>query len=281
MSFDLTKNMPQGIKANFTEAKSRIEDIENLKGAVNGYAELDANGFVPLVQLPAGVKDSKVVADITARDAIASGERFEGLRVHVLDATGDVTVSTGGAGYILMAGLTNSDWAKTYETESLDLDVSEFFVKNTDTSDDISEGSTNLFFTDSRAKSAAVVNDMSGSEADQAGSVSSVKDYVDTAIASVSPKWVKKTSTGTLSASEGKVYCNITALDIVLTLPVVGSTEDGQTHVILNKSTSTKNVTVAPDATHTVNGGANLVLAPGEYVEFIYEHSATNWFIKE
>jgi len=281
MSFDLTKNMPQGIKTNFSEAKSRIEGIENLKGAVNGYAELDADGLVPLVQLPAGVKDSKVVADITARDAIASGERFEGLRVHVLDATGDGSVTSGGAGYILKAGLTNSDWVKIYESESLDLDVSEFFIKNVDTSDDISEGSTNLFFTDSRAKSAAVLDDMSGSETDQAGSVASVKDYVGNAIALVSPKWVKKTATGTILASEGKIYSNITALDIVLTLPIVGSAQDGQSHIVLNKSTSTKTITVAPDATHTVNGGANLVLAAGEYVEFIYEHSATNWFIKE
>lgn len=281
MSFDLTKNMPQGIKANFTEAKSRIEDIENLKGAVNGYAELDADGFVPMVQLPAGVKDSKVVADITARDAIASGERFEGLRVHVLDATGDGTVTSGGAGYILKAGLTNSDWAKIYESESLDLDVSEFFVKNVDTSDDISEGSTNLFFTDSRAKSAAVIDDMSGSETDQAGSVSSVKTYVADQIAASAKKYIKKTATGSIGASEEKVYCDITTANITLTLPSVGSPEDGQSHIVLNKSTSTKTITVDASDSDTVNGGANLVLAAGEYVEFIYEHSATNWFIKE
>lgn len=281
MSFDLTKNMPQGIKTNFAEAKSRIEGIENLKGEVNGYAELDANGFVPLAQLPAGVKDSKVVADITARDAIVEGQRFEGLRVHVLDASDDVTVTAGGAGYILKSGLENTDWVKIYEAESVDLDLSDYFNKTSDDTDAIDEGLTNLFFTDTRAKTAAILNDMSGSETDQGGSVSSVKLYVEAQIAASVKKYVKKTATGSIAANEGKIYCNITSAGITLTLPSVGSTEDGQSHVVLNKSTSTQNVTVEPSDSDTINGGASLVLAPGEYVEFIYEHSATNWFIKE
>lgn len=46
----------------------------------------------------------------------------------------------------------------------------------------ISEG-TNLYFTDARAKTAAVVNSMAGTETDQAPSVSSVKTYVGTELA--------------------------------------------------------------------------------------------------
>ncbi|EQC44616.1 endosialidase chaperone [Bacteriovorax sp. BSW11_IV] len=45
---------------------------------------------------------------------------------------------------------------------------------------DITEG-TNLYFTDARAKSAAVVNSTAGSQTDQAPSVASIKTYVDTA----------------------------------------------------------------------------------------------------
>jgi hypothetical protein len=45
-------------------------------------------------------------------------------------------------------------------------------------SDDISEGSTNLYFTDARAKTAAVVDSMAGNETDQAPSVDSVKSYI-------------------------------------------------------------------------------------------------------
>lgn len=48
-------------------------------------------------------------------------------------------------------------------------------------SDDIDEGSANLYFTNSRAKSASVVNSTAGSETDQAPSVSAMKTYVNDA----------------------------------------------------------------------------------------------------
>ena len=47
----------------------------------------------------------------------------------------------------------------------------------TKTTDNLTQGSTNLYFTNSLAKSASVVNSMGGSETDQAPSVSSVKAY--------------------------------------------------------------------------------------------------------
>ena len=47
----------------------------------------------------------------------------------------------------------------------------------TKTTDNLTQGSTNLYFTNSLAKSASVVNSMAGSETDQAPSVSSVKAY--------------------------------------------------------------------------------------------------------
>jgi len=116
------------------------EDSAN-KGVANGYAGLDSNAQVPLAQLPANVKSSKVVADITARNAITSADRFEGLRVHVLDASSDTTVTSGSAGYILKSGLSNTEWEKTYESESIDVDLSDYFNKTTDTTDNITEGS--------------------------------------------------------------------------------------------------------------------------------------------
>ena len=66
----------------------------------------------------------KVVNTIADRDAIIAGDRVEGLEVFVINATGDTTVNAGGAMYILKAGLTNADWVKTYEAESLDLILS-------------------------------------------------------------------------------------------------------------------------------------------------------------
>jgi microcystin-dependent protein len=110
------------------------------KGVANGYASLDGNTQVPLSQIPANAKSSKVVADIATRDVIANADRFEGLRVHVLNATADTTVTSGSAGYILKSGLANTDWEKTYESESLDIDLTDYFNKTTDTTDNITEG---------------------------------------------------------------------------------------------------------------------------------------------
>jgi len=49
------------------------------------------------------------------------------------------------------------------------------------TTDGLAEGSTNLYFSDSLARIAAVVDSMAGTETDQAPSVSSVKAFIDAA----------------------------------------------------------------------------------------------------
>lgn len=85
------------------------------KGVANGVATLDANGTVPLAQLPAGVKEVRCVANIAERNAIT--ETFRGLSVFVEDATDDPTVSSGGAFYIF----NGTSWIKTAEAESLDV----------------------------------------------------------------------------------------------------------------------------------------------------------------
>ena len=67
-----------------------------------------------LDSLPAGGgAGAKVVADITARDALTSEE---GLIAYVVDATGDSTVTSGGASYIY----DGSNWIKISEFESMD-----------------------------------------------------------------------------------------------------------------------------------------------------------------
>lgn len=47
------------------------------------------------------------------------------------------------------------------------------------TTDELLEGSANLYFTDARAQDAAVVNTLAGDEENQAPSVSAVKQYID------------------------------------------------------------------------------------------------------
>lgn len=67
-------------------------------GSANGVASLDANGFIPLSQLPKESKEIKVVENIDQLYTIT--ELFEGLSVFVKDATGDVSVKSGGAFYV-------------------------------------------------------------------------------------------------------------------------------------------------------------------------------------
>lgn len=78
----------------------------SLRGAANGVASLDSKSQIPLAQLPPQAKNGLVVANIAARDAIAT--KFDGLSVYVKDATGDSTVSSGGAYYLY----TDNAWIK-------------------------------------------------------------------------------------------------------------------------------------------------------------------------
>lgn len=63
-----------------------------------------------------GISAIEVVADITARDALAPTQNTQ---VLVIDATGDPSVTAGAATYIWDNG--NTAWVKISEAESLDV----------------------------------------------------------------------------------------------------------------------------------------------------------------
>jgi hypothetical protein len=133
----------------------------SLLGASGGVAELDANGKLKNDQIPAiAITDVFVVADNDARDALEV-------------ETGDVAVVTStGLSWIY----DGSEWQELKSDGKVTSVNSQTGDVSLD-SDDISEGSTNLYFLDSRAKDAAVVNSSTGTETDQAMSVSAAKAY--------------------------------------------------------------------------------------------------------
>lgn len=89
------------------------ENIAN-KNVANGYAGLDSNGLIPISLIPGEVKSSVVVNNISERNALI---KYSGMRVIVLNATDDPTVTSGGAEYLW----SGSEWIKLSETESMDL----------------------------------------------------------------------------------------------------------------------------------------------------------------
>lgn len=90
--------------------------------------------------------------------------------------------------------------------------------------DDLGEGSTNLYFTDTRARTASVLNTMTGSEIDRAPSVSAVKAYVS-----------GSTPSGALAKSQGD-------LDETIFTATAGATNADVTSLAFNNLTQSAKV---------------------------------------
>ena len=112
------------------------------------------------------ITDVFVVADIPARDALATQDEGD-VAVVLDDGTGrrHSYIYDGAAWQDLKTG----DIVSSVNTQTGDVVL---------TTDDVAEGSTNLYHTITRARTAAVVNSTAGTEIDQAASVAAMKTYV-------------------------------------------------------------------------------------------------------
>lgn len=128
------------------------------KNIAEGVAVLGADGKLSIDLLPDDLTQSvtipaafKWVQDITERNALTDEEKKS--VIFVWDASEDPTVTTGSAQYIwrITSGEgvepVEGSWVKVGEQESMDVDTSVFFHKTNDTSDAITQGTTNLFMT--------------------------------------------------------------------------------------------------------------------------------------
>lgn len=132
-------------------------------GASGGVASLDAGGKIPSAQLPAlALTDVHVVADNAARDLLTVEEGD----VAIVTSTGKSWIYDGAGWQELTAA--GAVVSVNGETGAVSLDA-----------DDISEAPSgvNQYFTGQRAKDAVVVNSSSGTQTDQAMSVSAAKEY--------------------------------------------------------------------------------------------------------
>ncbi len=190
--------------------------ISAQKGQNNGLCELDANGLVPTNHLPPlAITDVHVVADATERLALSAQEGDVAIQTDdstswIYDGSAWVQFAIGGSGVSSVNG-------QTGVVNLLTTDISEgtnlYYTTTrfddrlaTKTTDNLTEGATNKYFsdtlargafsagtgitittgtiattitqyTDALAKSASVVDSMAGTQTDQAPSVSSVKSY--------------------------------------------------------------------------------------------------------
>lgn len=127
------------------------EDIAH-KNVANGYVGLDAGAKIPVIYIPESVKEIRIVTDIVARNAIASP--YEGLRVHVIDATADVSVVSGWAEYLYVGSI----WTKVSDRDSIDIVLDWTNVTNkpatftpaahVHSATDITQDATHRYFTD-------------------------------------------------------------------------------------------------------------------------------------
>jgi len=140
----------------------------SLLGANSGVATLTASGKLSSSQVPAiAITDTFVVVDQAAMLALSTAE------------TGDVAVRTDVNKSFILAGTTFStlaDWQELLSPTDQVQSVNGLTGTVVLDTDDVSEGSTNLYFTDARAKSAAVADSITDGVTDVAPSQNAVFD---------------------------------------------------------------------------------------------------------
>lgn len=113
-------------------------ELKSEKGQANGYAELDGSGLVPSAQLPSYVDDVIEVANYAALPGTG-----ESSKIYIL-----ATPYTSG-------GITSSQFRWSGSAYAA-------IVASPGTTDAVTEGSTNLYYTNARASAAAPVQSVSG-----------------------------------------------------------------------------------------------------------------------
>jgi len=149
------------------------------KGANNGVATLDAGGKIPANQLPSTVVEYKGAWDASTNTPTLADGTGDAGDIYIVSVAGTQDLGSGNITFATgdWAIYNGAEWEKSINSNAVQSVNGQQGAVTLD-SDDINEGSSNLYFTDARAKTATVVNSMAGNETDQAPSVDSVKQYV-------------------------------------------------------------------------------------------------------
>lgn len=156
------------------------------KGANNGVAELDAGGKVPVSQLPSAVMTYEGVWNASTNSpTLADGSGDAGMVYRVGTAgsqdLGSGSISFNVGDYVIYNG---TIWEKSDTTDAVASVNGQTGVVDLNT-DDIDEGSSNLYHTAARAKAAAVADSIIDGVTDVAPSQNAVFDALAQKLANV------------------------------------------------------------------------------------------------
>ena len=150
------------------------------KGASNGVATLDAGGKIPASQLPNSVVELQGNWNASTNSpSLADGTGNAG-DVYLVTVAGTQNLGSGSITFALGDWVVygaSGVWFKSINSNAVNSVNGQTGTVSLN-SDNISEGTTNLYHSAARARTAAVVNSTAGNETDQAASVSAMKSYI-------------------------------------------------------------------------------------------------------
>lgn len=275
------------------------------------------NGTSRLSTTSAGISVNGTMAATTVS---ANGITSTATLTMAAASNANMVWSTDGAGNIGAAAASRPDqvYVKTRVTTpgltltsfSGVLKASAGVVAGSATTSDMPEGS-NQYFTDARAKSAAVVNSSAGSQTDQAMSVSAGKSYTDSAVSSeaslrsaedllmvkldgsramsgelsmqggMKVKHSAKSANYTILSSDYLIGVTSVSGGKVMTLPTAASVGAGKVFVIKDQSGSaspTDYIRIACQGSEQIDGQSSYDIDAAYESAMVYSNGS-NWFI--
>jgi hypothetical protein len=167
------------ISANSYTDSEISEHVTSKLAQPSGIATLDSFGKLPIAQLPAlAITDVYVVQTIADRNALTVEEGDVAKVIQAEFAADGTTYLPRTYIYAVDNDTQVGSWLEIISESDVMSVAGRVGHVTLDTSD-VSEHASFLYFTDTRAKSAAVVNSIMGGETDQAPSVVAVKGYID------------------------------------------------------------------------------------------------------
>ena len=163
----------------YTDAEI-LENVTQKLGMAGGIASLDMTGKVPVAQLPNAIMEYQGMWNASTNSPMLSnsGNPATALgNVYKVSVAGSVDFGAGSISfevgdYVILGAM---GWEKSDTTDAVSSVNGQVGIVVLDT-DDVSEGSSNLYFTNMRAQSATIVDTYAGNETDKALSVRASKE---------------------------------------------------------------------------------------------------------